>query len=92
MIEVEYVEVTWRHATKVWWSLIWRALLFGSFAIAAVGLVLGFLMELVNINPETIKAICIVTGYIVCVPIGIVVTKLVLNKSYSNFRIALIAK
>lgn len=92
MAEFELVQVTWMRAFKVWWSLLWRGLLFSFLAVAGVGLVLGFILELVNADPEIIKTVCITAGYIVCVPIGITVTKSVLKRHYSDFKIALITK
>jgi len=92
MSEIEFVQVTWMRAFKVWWSLLWRSLLFGFLAGAGVGLILGFIMGLAKVEPETIKAVCTIAGYIVSVPVGITVTKIVLKKHYSDFKIALITK
>lgn len=92
MTEVESIQVTWMRAFKVWWSWIWRNLLFSVLAAAGVGTVLGFLMGLANVESEIIKNVCIIAGYIVFVPIGVAVTKLVLRKHYSDFKIALLPK
>ena len=92
MTEVEFVQVTWMHAFKVWWSLLWRGLLFSFLAAVGLGFILGFFMELLKVEPEIIKTVCVTAGYIVSVPIGIAVTKLVLKKHYSDFKLALIAK
>ena len=92
MTEIEYVQVTWKRAFKVWWSLLWRGVLFGFLGGGLVGLILGFFMGLAQVDPEAINSACTVAGYIVSIPIGIVVTKLVLGNQYSDFRIALIAK
>ena len=92
MTEVEFVQVTWLRVFKVWWSLLWRGLLSIFLAAAGLGYILGFFMGLVKVEPEIIKAVCIIVGYIVSIPIGIAVTKLVLKIHYSDFRVALITK
>lgn len=90
MTEVNFVEVTWRRALKVWWSLIYRGLFFGFLSTAAVGLIIGFILESVKLESAIIRTICVIAGYLICVPVGIAVTKSILNKHYSDFKIALI--
>jgi hypothetical protein len=92
MTDTELVQVTWLRAFKVWWSLLWRGLLFSFLAAAGVGFVLGSFMELVKLEPEIIKTVCLIVGYIVSIPVGIAVTKSVLKNQYSDFRIGLLAK
>lgn len=92
MAEVEFVQVTWMRAFKVWWSLLWRGMLFGFLAGAGVGFILGFILGLVRVEQGVIKDVCTVAGYIVSIPVGIAVTKFVLNRRYSDFRIALVRK
>jgi len=91
MAEIELVQVTWLRAFKVWWSLLWRGLLFGFLAGAVVGFIVGFFMALAKAGPAAIKNTCTIAGYIVSVPVGIVVTKWVLRNRYSDFRIALVS-
>ena len=92
MAELEFVQVTWMRAFKVWWSLLWRGVFFSFLAAAGLGFILGSFMELIKVGPELIKTVCIIAGYVVSVPVGIVVTRLVLKRHYSDFKIALIAK
>ena len=92
MAEVEFVQVTWMRAFKVWLSLLWRGVLFGFLAGGGVGFILGFFMGLAKADPETIRGACTIAGYIVSVPVGIAVTRCVLNNRYSDFRIALITE
>ncbi len=92
MTEAEFVQVTWGRAVKVWWSLLWRGMLFGFLTGGAAGFILGFFMGLARVDPAIIKNVCTVAGYIISIPVGIVVTKLVLKNRYSDFRIALIAE
>ena len=90
MREVEFVELTWLRTLKVWWSLLWRNLLFSTLAAASIGSILGFFMGLIKINPQIVKIVTIFFGYISLLIVSIMVTRSVLNKDYSDFRIALI--
>jgi len=88
--EVKFVEVTWKRALRVWWSFVWRGILFGFLGGAVVGFILGFIMGGLGVDSNTIRTVCQISGGVVGFPIGIVVTKIVLKKKYSDFRIALI--
>ncbi|MFH1578291.1 MAG: hypothetical protein ABIC18_04405 [Candidatus Omnitrophota bacterium] len=90
MPNIEFVQITWLRAFKVWWSLLWRGVVFGILAGGATGFILGIFMGLARVDSETIKSTCAVVAYIVSVPVGIMVTKFVLKNHYSDFRIALI--
>ena len=91
MTEVEFVQVTWKHAVRVWWSLLWRLLLFGFLTTAGAGFILAIFAALLKIDAEVVKGACTIFGYIALILAGIVATKLVLNRHYSDFKIALIS-
>ena len=92
MAEVEFVDVTWMRVIKVWLSLVWRVLLFCSLSAAFIGFILSYLLELIRIKPEVVNAVCIIVGYIAFILVSIPVTKSILNKQYSDFKIALITE
>ena len=76
------------------WAGRWTtALLLASITVAgSIVPYLGFILGLARVPAETIKNVCTAVGYIVAIPIGIAITKSVLKKRYSDFRIALVAK
>ena len=76
------VELNWARAIKVWWSLAWRGILFGSIAGFIAGFIVGYL-GFGNLGA--------LAGLVVGIPIGMWVVKLVLAKSFSDFRLALVA-
>ncbi|KPK41934.1 MAG: hypothetical protein AMJ78_04160 [Omnitrophica WOR_2 bacterium SM23_29] len=86
------VEVTWMHALKVWWSFTWRVLIYGFIGGFIIGLVLGFIMAMMGASPAAVNNACRIGGFIIGIPIGIAVVKIVLQKKYSDFRIALISE
>jgi hypothetical protein len=85
------VEVSWGRATKVWWSLLWRALLFGVLAGGAVGFVIGFILGAAGTPAQVITAVTTWAGVLIGIPVGIWVVRTVLRKSWSDFRIALVS-
>ncbi|MFC1592563.1 hypothetical protein ACFL4C_00925 [Candidatus Omnitrophota bacterium] len=92
MSEPELVQITWFRAIKVWWSLLWRGFLLWFFPCAIIGSVLIFFMEWASLEPATIQAVCVITGYILFIPAGIIVIKTVLGKCYADFRLVLAAR
>ena len=79
---MQEVELNWERAIKVWWSLAWRGVLFGFIA----GFIAGFIVGALGFpNLGTLA------GLVVGIPIGMWVVKLVLAKSFSDFRLALVS-
>ncbi|HWM41694.1 MAG TPA: hypothetical protein VNP36_04575 [Burkholderiales bacterium] len=84
------IEATWGRATKVWWSLIWRAVLFGGLAGMLAGGVIGAILGAAGVPQQTIATVGGWLGILVSIPVGIWVVRSVLRKSWSDFRIVLI--
>ena len=82
--------VTWAQATKVWWGLMWRAILFGGLAGGAFGMVMGGILGALGTPIETIRMATSWIGIFVGIPVGIWVVRNVLQKSWSDFRIVLV--
>ena len=84
------LEVTWDRTLKVWWSLAWRAVLFGFLGGFVIGFVVGFLGGLVGAEKQVVMLLYKMAALIAFIPIGIWVVKVVLIKRFPGFRIALI--
>ena len=84
------LDVTFSRATKVWWSLAWRAVLFGVLAGMAAGFVIGVIAVAAHVPRERMSTLGGVTGLAVGIPVGILVVQMVLRKSWSDFRIVLV--
>ena len=85
------VEVTWGRAVKVWWSIVWRAVLFGFIGGIVAGFIVGFIGGLTGAAGDRITMLSGLAGAIVGIPVGIWAVKVVLKKKYSDFRIALVS-
>lgn len=85
------VEITWGRVVKVWWSLAWRGILFGSLAGAGAGFVVGFVGAMGGMSRESISLYSMLAGGAVGVAIALWVVKTVLGKRFSDFRLALVS-
>jgi len=84
------VTVTWGRAIKVWWSLLWRAILYSILAGLIVGIFVAIFGAILGIDSASSTGLSGIFGFLVGIPIGIWVIKIVLQKKYSDFRIALV--
>lgn len=83
------LEVSWARATKIWWSLAWRSVLFGSIAGFIAGFVVGSLSSMMGDGRLT-NIYIQSAGLLVGIPVGILVVKIVLSKEFKDYRIVLI--
>ncbi len=85
------IEVTWGHTLSVWWSYIWRCIVLSMI----VGLILGAMGGVVvgaMGKPDMGGMVGGILGYLGSIPVSIYVMKIILNKKYKNFSIALISQ
>ena len=40
---MQELEVTWQRVARIWWLIVWRALLGGTLLGAAIGFIIGFI-------------------------------------------------
>jgi len=85
------VAITWDKVTKVWWSLVWRSLLFGFIAGFVAGFIIGFIGAIAHIDISITRPLCVIGGLLTGIPVGFWVIKYVLNIRYKDFRIALVS-
>lgn len=85
-------DVTWGRAAKVWWSFMWRMVVFGGLAGAVLGFVLGFIMGAAGIPQQQIVGVTTWAGMVIAIPVGIWTVRAVLRKSWADFRIVLVPR
>ena len=49
-VQVKFVELTWGRVVKVWWSLIWRGLLFGFLGGFIIGFIIAFILTMLRVD------------------------------------------
>ena len=87
---MEEIKVTWGYATRIWWSLAWRVLVFGGLAGFLLGLLIGLLGTTIDIDSDIIHAWGQIGGMLVSIPVGIWAVKAILSKDFVKYRIILV--
>lgn len=91
MDENSLVDVTLGNTLRIWWAFMWRTTIFSILLAAVLGFILGFVLALFG-KTEHAKVLGGALGYLVSIPISILVLKQILKKKYKYFSIALISK
>lgn len=88
---MQELEITWERALHVWWAFFWRCIAYVLPGSLVLGVAIAVIASLFNIDLEhyawTLNALGFVVGFFV----SWWVLKNILGKSFSGFRIALIA-
>ena len=88
--DVKLIDVTWKRAIKIYWSMLWRIIILSLIApiimIYTIGIILHQIEGTNSIFMSFLPFLCIVFTIIV----SFFVLKSTLNKQYSDFRISLI--
>lgn len=90
MAETE-IEVTWGHAVRIWWAMVWRAVLFGSILGFVLGFSIGIVGAMLGVGKESLSGVMTILVLLTGIPLGIWVLKIVLKKNFGKFRIAILA-
>jgi hypothetical protein len=86
-------EITWGKATKVWWSIWWRNIIaiFAAMIIGGIiGGILGAVLGVAGVPIEALQIITMPIGFVGGIAVSIVPIKMVLGKSYGDFRLVLV--
>jgi hypothetical protein len=84
------IPVTWKHALKVWWSIVWRTLIYGFMAGFLIGFFAGITLSGLGLSLEKYQNLLNLLSSLVLILIQIGIIKYVLSKKYPDFRVALI--
>ncbi len=84
------LEMTWRHATKIWWSIFWRTVIISGAAGLALGPIISLLLTSANVEPETESLIFMAVQFLASTLATIWMIDMVFDKAFSNFRIVLV--
>ncbi len=89
MVEKEALDVNLKNTLCVWWAFVWRASLFSFIVSIVIGFIAGVALSVAG-KPEHSRIVGTLVGYLVSIPISILVFRHVLEKGYKNFRIVLV--
>jgi drug/metabolite transporter superfamily protein YnfA len=79
------VKLSWRQTFPVWWSFLWRSILFGLLGGIALGAVGGMLAGLLG-HPEQGRLYGVFGGYLAGFLVSIVALKLALEKHLPHLK------
>jgi LytS/YehU family sensor histidine kinase len=85
------IEVTWDKVAKIWWSILWRYILFAGLFGGLFGFIVGFVGGIIRINKATFVSISLFGCSIIALAVSLwVLMKVFRKKNFGDFRIALI--
>lgn len=87
---MEEIEVKWSHALHVWWSWLWRTMAWVLPISFLTGVFTGIVMSILSIDVNDNLVFPQVLGGAIGIYFSVKVMKLILNKSFNGYRIALI--
>jgi len=88
---METVEVTWSNTLTIWWSYIWRCILISMVVGFILGAIGGVVVGVMG-KPDLGAMVGGILGYLGSIPVSIYVMKVILNKKYNKFSIALVSQ
>jgi hypothetical protein len=83
------LELTWQRAIKIWWSIVWRAGLFGALTGTVVETATGALAA-AGVPAERVGRVGHWVTLAMLAPIGVWTIRNTFRRSWSDFRIALL--
>ena len=86
---VEKLEVTWGRVLTVWWSFMWRSIVFGAAAGAVAGALIGLVAGVTG-HADKAPRWGAIGGQIVAIPVTMLAIKIILQKKWKQFSIVLV--
>ena len=88
--DAQFLEATWDRVVCVWWSFVWRCMVFTVIAAFIVGLVVGVVLGFVG-RGHSAGAVGAVIGFLVWFPVSLWVVRTILQKRFGQFSVRLVA-
>ena len=89
------LEITWKRATLVWWSFVWRnliAIVIAMLVGGIFGFIIGSILGMFGVSTETIQFVVTPIGVVIGLLISIIPLKMILGKDFGEFRLVLLHK
>lgn len=89
---MQELEVTWQRVLPIWWLVIWRGLLCWWVFVIALAFVFGYAGAALGLDISTTSLIVTVLSLLAGLGWSLIVARMALEKSYQEFRLALVKK
>ena len=89
--KIEILEPNWLISFKVWWSMVWRMLVYSIVAIIGFSLLMSIVFML-GVKFEEVSEMGGFFGWIISLPISLLIVRFILSMEYKNFKVAIIKK
>lgn len=87
---MEELELTWTRAIKIWWSLVWRLMVYSMVLGLLISLPIGLLAAALGLDEAQTRMLSQGMASLLSLLLGIWVLRVVLSKHYSDFRVMLV--
>jgi hypothetical protein len=87
---MEELEITWLRALKIWWSIVWRTMLYSILFSILAGIPIAISTAALGFDEAVALQVGRLIGLVIGFIVAVWVVKIVLGKSFSDFRIALV--
>lgn len=87
---MEEVDVKWIHALQVWWSWLWRTMIWVLPISFMMGVLAGITFNMLGINIEENIIFIQLIGGVIGFYFSVKIMKNILSKRFNGYRIALI--
>lgn len=85
------LDVTWSRTMQVWWAFFWRSIVYVMLPAFLLGAVVGVVLVVNKVPLEPHAWKLQMAGGAIGLFVGVWLTRVILRKTYSGFRIALVA-
>ena len=89
---MQQLEVTWGRVLRVWWLIFWRSTLGATVFGAIIGFVFGFVVAFTGLPRGLITTVSPILGAIIAIFWAMLVVRMALRKTYSDFQIMLVPR
>ena len=94
-MENQEIKATWGQVVRVWWALVWRniiAVIIAMIIGGVIGALLGLVFGIMGVPQNIIEIIAGIVGAIIGLGVSLIPVKMILNKDFGKFRLAIVPK
>ncbi len=87
---MNHIPIGYGITLSIWWSWMWRAILFAVLAGAVAGAVAGFILGIAGVSIEVIRLVSGTLGLFIGLAVSIWALKTALSKKHKGYSLQLV--